>query len=45
MKTKIYNASVVVDGGVIEGGTVVFENGVITYVGTELPETYESFDA
>ena len=45
MKTKIYNATVVVDGGVIEGGTVVFENGVITYVGTELPETDESFDA
>ena len=45
MKSKILNATVVLDDGVLEKGCVVFEDGVITYVGELCPETDTSYDA
>ena len=45
MTTKIINASVVLLDRILEGGTVVFEDGIITYVGTDSPAADEVYDA
>ena len=45
MKTAIINASLVLENEILEGGTVVFENGIISYVGKDLPEADEIIDA
>ena len=45
MIKKIINASVVLTDKVLEGGTVVFEDGIITYVGCEDRPADEVYDA
>ena len=45
MKTRIINARIVLADGILESGCVVFEDGIITYVGEENLPADISFDA
>lgn len=44
MKRQIVNAKIVLSNGVLEGGVLAFENGVITYIGKERTEAEETLD-
>ena len=44
MKRQIVNAKIVLSNGVLEGGVLAFENGVITHIGKERTEADETLD-
>ena len=44
MKRQIVNAKIVLSNGLIEGGVLAFENGVITHIGKERTEADETLD-
>ena len=45
MTTKIINANIVTPEGILSDATVVFEDGILTYIGDLCPESDRTFDA